>query len=421
MATWVEDIVQALENLGGQAPLSQIYAEVKRIRKEPLPTTYTASIRERIESHSSDSKNFKGKDIFRKVDKGVWALRDSKQLPGVNSTFHKKSSQTNIQTYSPPESSIDILNILNTIKQYREFHNPDNSEWKEYVKEFFHILGFATCELSPRLFSLQEISSQNSPAGLIIYVSPDENFDEVVPGLSWKSYAMFAAHYYQVEWGIITNGLQLKIINYKNSENNQPLYWPDMDNVIINEQQDTFFSIYKIFSYIKHSSSYSSISTSAVQNSLEDDGGLKERHILRRKFWSELLEKARTKTNTHQNISPSISSWISASAGKSGLRFNYFVRKHDAQVEFYINSKDTGLNKKRFQYFLRHKSEIERTFGESLDWQLLPDKRASRIRYIISGYGLRDEAHWDELQDQLINAMIRLSHAFSPYIDQLEK
>jgi hypothetical protein len=61
MATWVEDIVQALENLGGQAPLSQIYAEVKKIRKEPLPRTYTASIRERIESHSSDSKILRAK------------------------------------------------------------------------------------------------------------------------------------------------------------------------------------------------------------------------------------------------------------------------------------------------------------------------------------------------------------------------
>ncbi len=75
MATWVEDIVQALRNLGGQATLNQIYDEVKRIRTEPLPANYQASIRERIEAHSSDSASFKGKDFFRKVAKGVWALR----------------------------------------------------------------------------------------------------------------------------------------------------------------------------------------------------------------------------------------------------------------------------------------------------------------------------------------------------------
>ena len=71
MASWVEDIIQALKNLGGQASLVQIYEEVKRIRTEPLPDTYKASIRERIEAHSSDSSNFKGKDYFRKVEKGV--------------------------------------------------------------------------------------------------------------------------------------------------------------------------------------------------------------------------------------------------------------------------------------------------------------------------------------------------------------
>jgi len=53
-----------------------------------------------------------------------------------------------------------------------------------------------------------------------------------------------------------------------------------------------------------------------------------------------------------------------------------------------------------FNTFLQHKSEIEQIFGEPLDWQLLPDKRASRIRYLISGYGLIDQDHWDELQDK---------------------
>lgn len=419
MATWVEDIFQALENLGGQASLSQIYAEVRRIRKEPLPSSYKANIRERLQAYSSDAKYFKGNDLFRIIDRGVWALRDPKKTTATTSKSHQTKSGS-LTNYSPPESFEEITNNLRTIKQYREFQKPSNPSWKEYIQEIFHILGFSTFELSPRLFSLQEISSQNSPTGLVIYVTPDRNFDEAVPGLSWESYVMFAAHYYHVEWGIITNGLQLKIINYLITDINQPMYWADLDNVILNEQQDTFFSIYKIFSYIKHGKSGSSTKNSVDHNLLEDDGDLKERHILRKRFWSELLVKARTKTNTHQNISPSISSWVSASAGKSGLSFNYFVRMHDAQVEFYFNSKDAGLNKKRFQYFLRHKSEIERMFGEPLDWQMLPDKRASRIRYIISQYGLRDEAQWDELQDQLINAMKRLSDAFRPYIDQLE-
>jgi len=64
-----------------------------------------------------------------------------------------------------------------------------------------------------------------------------------------------------------------------------------------------------------------------------------------------------------------------------------------------IEGRQSG-NKMVFNTFLQHKSEIEQIFGEPLDWQLLPDKRASRIRYLISGYGLIDQDHWDELQDK---------------------
>ncbi len=58
-------------------------------------------------------------------------------------------------------------------------------------------------------------------------------------------------------------------------------------------------------------------------------------------------------------------------------------------------------------------------FGEPLDWQLLPDKRASRIRFVVSNYGLEDQDHWDELQDQLIESMIKLEKAFRNYIKML--
>jgi len=89
VATWVEDIVQALRNLGGQAPLEEIYEEVKRIRKKPLPATYKSSIRVRSEDFSSDSACFKGEDLFRKVSKGVWALRDQRNLHSIQREWQK--------------------------------------------------------------------------------------------------------------------------------------------------------------------------------------------------------------------------------------------------------------------------------------------------------------------------------------------
>ena len=68
MATWIEDIAKALELLGGTAHLSEIYAKVKEIHPGPLPARTHAIIRRAIESNSSDSSGFSGKDIFFSYD-----------------------------------------------------------------------------------------------------------------------------------------------------------------------------------------------------------------------------------------------------------------------------------------------------------------------------------------------------------------
>jgi len=80
MATWKEDIIDALENLGGVATLSEIYNEVSQIRDEPLPSSYEAIIRRIIEQSSSDSESFNQReDIFFSVNglgNGIWGLRN---------------------------------------------------------------------------------------------------------------------------------------------------------------------------------------------------------------------------------------------------------------------------------------------------------------------------------------------------------
>lgn len=524
MTTWLEDIVQALKNLGGQATLNQIYDEVKRIRTEPLPVNYQAIIRERIEAHSSDSAYFKGMDLFRKVAKGVWALRervlnDSVQVGSVTEVGQSRASswrgkdsekttwvesivqalknlggkgsnaqiceevrrikkgpfpkswarivnhvmgehssdsilyrggsdlfmkvgkgiwalrgfdapatsakekspllrrQVSFQNYLLPDPLEEITNTLHTIKQYRDYQSPDSMAWKEYIKEFFQVLGFTTVEVNPRLYTLDVIGSNHTPEVVLVIVHPGENFAEAVPGLPWDSYCFLAAKYYQVKWGIITNGIQLKVLNYAEGEATEPLYWQDIDLVICNEQIDTFCSIYKVFSYIKEQKGKEE--DVYPKGDGRNDKGLAERQILRLKFWEQLLEKARKKTNLHARVKPGQENSISAGAGKVGLGFNYVVRMKDAQVELYIDNGEAAWNKKVFRTFLEGKSEIEQIFGEALDWQLLPDKRASRIRYIIPDYGLRDEDQWEVLQEKMVDAMMRLEKAFRGYIHRI--
>jgi hypothetical protein len=75
---WVDDIVSVLRELRGEACLNDIYDEVRIKRKSAgrsVTKEYKATIRRTLEDHSSDSANHRSDDLFKLVDRGIWALR----------------------------------------------------------------------------------------------------------------------------------------------------------------------------------------------------------------------------------------------------------------------------------------------------------------------------------------------------------
>lgn len=148
---------------------------------------------------------------------------------------------------------------------------------------------------------------------------------------------------------------------------------------------------------------------------------LADTEVARRQFWSQLLNEAKKRTPLHANISPGINHWVSASAGKRGLSFNYLILKHDASVELYIDrGKNSGSeNKAIFDQLARAKKPIQTAFGGPLDWQRLNQKRACRIKKALPSDGLADDAKWPDIQRSLIDTMIRFEKALKPHIQKL--
>ena len=145
-----------------------------------------------------------------------------------------------------------------------------------------------------------------------------------------------------------------------------------------------------------------------------------ERHEIRHVFWTELLERARQKTELHANISPSDGGWLGAGVGVRGLGMNYVIGQHECRVELYIDRGEAEWNKKAFDHFHANREEIEKVFGGPLQWERLDDKRASRIRCDLLVGGYRDEQNrWPEIQDAMIDAMIRLEKALRPHLKKL--
>ena len=149
---------------------------------------------------------------------------------------------------------------------------------------------------------------------------------------------------------------------------------------------------------------------------------LAERYAIRERFWTRLLGGARAKTKLHASISPGQHGWIETGAGKSGLAYAYVVRQNDANVELYIDrGKDSEAESKAiFDSLAQSREAIEADFGEPLEWQRLEGKRACRIKKDIDIGGYRDEERWPQIQDAMIDAMIRLEKALKPHIARLD-
>lgn len=149
---------------------------------------------------------------------------------------------------------------------------------------------------------------------------------------------------------------------------------------------------------------------------------LAERDHLRHEFLTGLLEQAKSKTKLHSAVSAGWNHWVGTGAGKSGLVYNYLILKGEVAIELYVD-RGKGAdeeNKRIFDQLFGQRKEIERDFGDSLDWQRLDEKRACRIRKIIASSGFKEKDKWKEIQALMIDAMVRFEKAFKPRIEKLK-
>ena len=161
--------------------------------------------------------------------------------------------------------------------------------------------------------------------------------------------------------------------------------------------------------------------STAAKQAGETKKELAERHVLRKEFWGQLLQRAKEKTSLHSNVSSGTENWISAGAGRSGLGYNYLILMSDARVELYIDRADAATNKRIFDSLYAEKDAIESAFGAPFEWQRLDSRKACRISYALHVGGLLDKERWPEIQTQMIDKMLQLERTFKPYIQSLDK
>jgi uncharacterized protein DUF4268 len=401
----MDEILLALQNLGGQASSKEIINAMEQLRSAKLSEKERGNLNTYLHIYSTKFKAPNGQPYFRKLRAGIWVINDGSQtavLPNVHAV-----SSNNKHVLDPGTVSFEaVSNSLRTIKEYRDYYDPQRSDWADYVYEIFHLLGFDTERIDSRLFFLKEMGNV-IPEAIVLYSFPGEDSTSIAPGISWDSHLRFAASYLQVKWGILTNGMKLQVFNYGNSKDSLLLSCADLDTIIRDQNVERFFSIYKTFSYFR--------SPNVELPKIDAN-----RDQLRLEFWKDLLAKVKPVLPRFSKLIPSKHQWIGVRSGKSGFGYSFVIRMRNAQVELYIDHGEVQKNKRSFDSLYSRKEEIEQVFGEALSWERLNDKRASRVSYLIENSGLLAKERWPEIQKQMIEAMVQLQKTLNPEINKLK-
>jgi len=150
-----------------------------------------------------------------------------------------------------------------------------------------------------------------------------------------------------------------------------------------------------------------------------------EKRAAYERFWADLIPAFKARYPGETNVSkPPRDSWLSLSAGRSGLGTNWvFTGERQFRVELYIDTGDGLVNKAYFDQLASYKEEIESKIGHELDWDRLEDKRLCRIS---SYYGQQPVSVTESedvlrpLMDWAVQEMMRLRSAFRPYLQRLQ-
>ena len=84
-----------------------------------------------------------------------------------------------------------------------------------------------------------------------------------------------------------------------------------------------------------------------------------------------------------------------------------------------ISPRDEQRSKAVLDALAAQKTEIAQAFGESLEWPELPGRNSYRIYKETKGGWKSPESEWPEMQDWMIDTLIRLEKALRKPVQEL--
>lgn len=156
------------------------------------------------------------------------------------------------------------------------------------------------------------------------------------------------------------------------------------------------------------------VSSNTSKMDYEDLGPTKIKQL---HFWTRLCEDIKEKKDSPLRVrKPRPQHWHNFAIGASQVNLaSIFNTKEEMIIaEVYIIN-----NKEIFKELEKNKESIEKEFGEELEWQLLPDRAASRIKITKTNCDLENEDNWEEYVNWLIGKLEKLYYVFNKRLADL--
>lgn len=113
--------------------------------------------------------------------------------------------------------------------------------------------------------------------------------------------------------------------------------------------------------------------------------------------------------------------WCTFSTGLSGVSYGAsFALGDRVRTELYFGTSDAELNKRLFDSLYEQKEEVEKEFGEPLEWERLDDKTASRVALYRPG-SIDDEAILGEIHKWHVGKLLKLKQVFGRRLTRLKR
>lgn len=140
-------------------------------------------------------------------------------------------------------------------------------------------------------------------------------------------------------------------------------------------------------------------------------------------FFQKLMDTLREEHDFTKARKAQPQNWQTFSAGHA-QRVQYganFAQGRRARVEVYIGNTDRDWNKDLFDKLLGDKESMESKLQESLEWDRLDNRRASRIAVTRPGSIDDTQETLEEIRNWMVQKLLNFKRVFGPRLDELAR